>query len=245
VEKRRQFYARAVSIFLHVSDVYRAIRSKDVKVVRFLLDQLEVKAADWDSRIRALDDLFDTYTAYRIEHAAWRHGGMVGDEPQEPNWNLDFPSDEEAQRFVNVLGNLFTGIRTLDKTTGLFDDDIFSIGRLVADVADKLGALADLVNSKDDGLIDRNQLAVLTGIDAKTLKNNPQWLPDPVKRGKKGVPIYRYSEVMARLELKRPELPKLPAYSEGMAKIVAKVSSTGHLPATAPSVSRNRPGTVP
>jgi len=84
-------------------------------------------------------------------------------------------------------------------------------------LADQIRDLKSEIDSQNDGPIDRMRLAKLLGIEVQTLKNRASEFPDPIKRGPRGVPIYKYSEVKAAIEVMFPDRAHLlSSYLEAM-----------------------------
>jgi hypothetical protein len=80
-----------------------------------------------------------------------------------------------------------------------------------------LGYLREAIDKQEDGPIDRDRLAKLLNLERQTLKNKARDLPEPIKRGPKDVPIYKYSQVKAALaEIFPDRAHLLPSYREAI-----------------------------
>ena len=120
--------------------------------------------------------------------------------------------------------------RSLDlefKNTARFAKSLSLLTENVLDkLVDAMDSLRRALDGKGDGPISRNQLAKLLNIDKGTLKNNADWLPRPIERGRNNVPIYQYSQALKSLEDKRPDIAiMLPSYEEALHKL-SELSST-------------------
>ena len=246
-DKLRPFYERACDALHPANNLRLALRNGDKDIIQAAAKRMAETASQivepfgdyetWEAQIWRMND---AWLAYEI----WEHVPNNLPAPTLPPnpGGLTYEAVRVAvgvRRLNSFAENVIQRAEQMNREEMTWRErDLFGD---IRDLLDRLDALRTMVFKAPDELIDRNQVAILTRIDAKTLKNNPQWLPDPVKRGKKGLPIYRYSEVRARLEKRRPDIASLPPYDEAM----ALVSSTGHFPATVPAAARSRPGAVP
>lgn len=208
-EQLRVFYSRAAALYVSLYGIYVPAKSKGVRELGSNSEMVISHLAAWKESIEAELRYTTDQDEHYLEYSAWYFRG-TGEKPQGPVWPNHCPPVREARGVLKILAN-FHDV-SAEFRLGTF-------GIVIEGLADAVFALKAVIDSQDDGPIDRNRLAKLLDVERQTLKNRADELPKPIKRGPKGVPIYKYSEAKAALEVMFPDRAyKLLGYHEVLEK---------------------------
>jgi hypothetical protein len=184
-----------------------------------------IQAAEYDGK----------HEEWKFSHAVWRHGGRHGAEPVGPVRPTDIPDVPVALDIVKSIHRLYETTNTpfahlsdisvrWPLESMIHDMDLLLSAIETAEAkanAPAVPAPEKPPREKDDGLIDRNQLAKLLGVTKKALTERRRELPEPIGRGQKMVPIYRFADAIKAASKMYPDRAFLvPAtFSEAMDRL--------------------------
>jgi hypothetical protein len=216
-----QFYLRARELLGPLNDWRISLSTNDEAQIKESASRVASVLRLWEKDLAVYEEFSRKYEDFSLAHAVWYHGGEHGSEPVEPEWP-HFVSRESYDKTERCLRRLRSLTKLVENEPNRY---------LASELSTELNGLVDFLDDTkrflrsetsgngEDGPIDRNQLAKLLCIAQKTLKNRAAELPEPIQRGHKDVPVFRYSEAKAALSLMFPDRAfMLVAYKEAIAK---------------------------
>jgi hypothetical protein len=214
-DKLREFYLRAGQPLSCLYEWRAALVTNEQGDAQKTAEGFSAVMELWTSEIIAVQSYLQREEDYRMVYGVWNHGGQPGPPPTEPAWPTEIPDYFEAMMIVEHFMHLRDGARYPHCV--MYDAD--QIGAPLSHIIRLMDNLKQLIEAPEedesDGTIDRNQLAALIKVSAKTLANRAAELPEPIARTTRQVPIYMYLAARAALSKMYPDKAfMLPEFAE-------------------------------
>ena len=229
-EQLRQFYSRVVAILVPTLNARTAVKNGDDAGIEKAFREFLAATDGWTDLIASVNAFRLRRTDWSFDFVLWRHTAVDGCDypkpPPPPPGMPDCPEALEIVRAVEILRKYVQNDRRFVDQIGI-ETEIFPITTNVSLLRQTIDAANK--GADDDGPIDRNRLAKLLNLDPKTLANRAGELPEPIRRGERGVPIYLYLDAKAAISVMYPDRAfMLPSYKEAIEK-TNEVSTEGNI----------------
>ena len=153
---RRTFYTRATRTLSIAHEVLVDLNrdNYDEKAALDALTRLDLEVSGWQSEIDAIRTYNKAFMMADASHAAWRHTGSIGKEPELPYWPSIVPPDDSAEMAVYSISclrfncSMLRGAITRDLSEDDFADRIDDLAKQIGDLGERLDEIKLLIDKE-------------------------------------------------------------------------------------------------